>query len=77
MASGTADGTIAFEYELSRLLGLAAAAALGHPERLERHAAQNRPVRPRLVSTGRVLTLDRTAQADALEALNTLRCSRS
>jgi hypothetical protein len=29
MASGTADGTIAFENELSRLLGLAAAAALG------------------------------------------------
>jgi hypothetical protein len=41
MASGTADGTIPFEYELSRLLGLAAAAALGHPEGLERHAAQN------------------------------------
>ena len=29
MASGTADGTVAFEVELSRLLGLAAAAALG------------------------------------------------
>ena len=29
MASGTSDGTIAFEIELSRLLGLAAAAALG------------------------------------------------
>jgi hypothetical protein len=28
MASGTADGTIAVEDELSRLLGLAAAAAL-------------------------------------------------
>ena len=41
MASGAADGTIAFESEFSRLLGLAAAAALGHPERLERHAAQN------------------------------------
>ena len=33
MASGTTDGTMAFEHELSRLLGLAAAAALKHPER--------------------------------------------
>ena len=29
MASGTSDGTTAFEIELSRLLGLAAAVALG------------------------------------------------
>jgi hypothetical protein len=35
MASGTADGTMAFERELSRLLGLAAVAALKHPERAE------------------------------------------
>ena len=33
MASGTTDGTTAFEHELSRLLGLAAAAALKHPDR--------------------------------------------
>ena len=35
MASGTTDGTLDFENELSRLLGLAAAAALKHPERAE------------------------------------------
>jgi hypothetical protein len=35
MASGTADGTMAFEHEFSRLLGLAAAAALKHPERAQ------------------------------------------
>jgi hypothetical protein len=33
MVSGTADGTMAFEQELSRLLGLVAATALQHPVR--------------------------------------------
>jgi hypothetical protein len=35
MASGTSEGTIDFENELSRLLGLAAAVAFGRSERAQ------------------------------------------
>jgi hypothetical protein len=41
MASNTANETIAFGNELSRLLGLAATAPLRHSRQVERHTAQD------------------------------------